>query len=126
DQGSAQPPGQAFDLWTYSQHLYRLCAGPSPFFHSSLLPSICSELCRRWRGYVVPSATSHGLDLGPAFEHKYQSPITLLPVLDSETEQESAMDFLHDHHDQHDNHAEAERGALGHGSDIPDEAIVGA
>ncbi|EJF61506.1 hypothetical protein DICSQDRAFT_169922 [Dichomitus squalens LYAD-421 SS1] len=67
-----------------------------------------------------------GSILGPAFEHKYQSPITLPPVLDSETEQVSAMDFLHDHHDQHDNHAEAERGALGHGSDIPDEAIVGA
>ncbi|TBU29583.1 hypothetical protein BD311DRAFT_266257 [Dichomitus squalens] len=51
---------------------------------------------------------SRAPSLGPAFEHKHESPITLPPVPDGETEQENAMDFLHDHHDQHDHDAEAE------------------
>ncbi|TBU21912.1 hypothetical protein BD311DRAFT_677239 [Dichomitus squalens] len=46
--------------------------------------------------------------LGPAFEHKHESPIMLSPVPDGETAQESALDFLHDPHDQHDDDAEAE------------------
>ncbi|TBU38156.1 hypothetical protein BD309DRAFT_835106, partial [Dichomitus squalens] len=63
--------------------------------------------------------------LGPAFEHEHESPITLLPVPDGETEQESAMHFLHDHHDQHNNDAERhKRSALGSDSDIPDESVV--
>ncbi|TBU51145.1 hypothetical protein BD310DRAFT_835151 [Dichomitus squalens] len=41
---------------------------------------------------------SRAQSLGPAFEHKHESPITLPPIPNGETEQESTMDLLHDHH----------------------------
>ncbi|EJF63989.1 hypothetical protein DICSQDRAFT_167154 [Dichomitus squalens LYAD-421 SS1] len=86
-------PNLLGDPWTYSQHLYCLCAGPSPS-----IPYSCRHLF----------GTLSSLGRGPAFEHKHGSPITLSPVPDGETEQGGAMDFLHDHHNQHDAEAEME------------------
>ncbi|TBU21600.1 hypothetical protein BD311DRAFT_792631 [Dichomitus squalens] len=79
------------------------------------LPSIdipatsLSPLCRATASlpFLTPAVYLFGI-LSSLGRHKHESPITLPPVPNGETEQESAMDLLHDHHDQHDDDAEAE------------------
>ncbi|TBU21306.1 hypothetical protein BD311DRAFT_802929 [Dichomitus squalens] len=81
---------RAFGNWI--KDLPNLLGGPSIWI--AFLPFLTTPAV-----YVFGTMSSLG-------RHEHESPITLLPVPDGETEQESAMDSLHDHHDQHDDDAE--------------------